>query len=423
MGGSQKKVRVVDLFAGIGGLRSGVEKSIKGNGLQPEVVFTSEIKASAVDTLKLNYPDCEIHGDITKTSANEVPAHDILLAGFPCQAFSHAGRRAGFADKTRGTLFFDVARILEHHKPDYFILENVEGIIKHDTDPNDRGAPIGKTMKVILDTLQELGYSVDWRLLNATEFGVPQARKRVFIVGSLNDAADLSQIKTKRSRPLKAILETGISETDDDIKDFEKLLLKTYPNIEILEGKIFRDWRGGDRNIHSWNINYKGKTTRQERAFLEILMKESKKNQWAPKAKKVGEGHRLTPRQIRQFYKEKSLEDLTKMLGKLAGQGYLEERGGTYRIIAGKLSMPVSHILDGDKYANTLVATDADRLVVIDNGHLRRFSDNEVKALFGFNKRFKLPPDLKRSQMFDLFGNSVVIPVAKSVADTLLSGK
>ena len=197
-------------------------------------------------------------------------------------------------------------------------------------------------------------------------------------------------------------------------------MLFRSPDLNILEGKIFRDWRGGNRNIHSWNINYKGQTTKIERDFLEILMAESKKDIWIPGVKKVGEGHRLTPKQIHQFYKKMTLSQLKKMLDKLVGQGYLTKQENTYRIIAGKLSMPVSHILDPSKYANTLVATDADRLVILDRGHIRRFTDNEVKSLFGFDKKFRLPKDLRRSQMFDLFGNSVVVPVAQAVSDSLL---
>ena len=166
----------IDLFAGIGGLRRGFEAH---NG---RCVFTSEWDQHAVRTYKANFPDSDdIHGDITKLPPVDVPDHDVLLAGFPCQPFSLAGvskknslgREHGFRDKTQGTLFFNVLKILEAKGPKAFLLENVQNLKSHDG---------GRTYRVIMGALRELGYHVFDRVLDARPW-VPQRRERIFIVG------------------------------------------------------------------------------------------------------------------------------------------------------------------------------------------------------------------------------------------------
>ncbi|MBN2824126.1 MAG: DNA cytosine methyltransferase [Campylobacterales bacterium] len=164
-----KMYKAIDLFAGIGGIRVGFEKAFRED---IEFVFSSEIDKYARITYEVNYGDIP-HGDITKIDEAQIPQHDILLAGFPCQAFSIAGKRLGFED-TRGTLFFEVARIIKHHQPKVVFLENVKGFVNHDK---------GNTFKVIKDTLEELGYKVFAKVLNAKDFGVPQNRERIYIVG------------------------------------------------------------------------------------------------------------------------------------------------------------------------------------------------------------------------------------------------
>ena len=151
------KIRFIDLFAGIGGIRKGLEQAIAERGDVSECVFTSEIKPHAITVLLQNHPTDTITGDITKVKAVDIPDFEILCAGFPCQAFSSAGNRKGFAD-TRGTLYFDVERILLEKKPKGFILENVEGLVNHDE---------GKTFKTILDHLLSAGYKVSHRILNS----------------------------------------------------------------------------------------------------------------------------------------------------------------------------------------------------------------------------------------------------------------
>lgn len=168
---TKAKFTFIDLFAGIGGTRLGFESA------GGECIFTSEWDAHAQRTYQANFGD-RPHGDITKISSDEIPDFDILLAGFPCQPFSSIGKRQGFLHETQGTLFHDVARIIKDKKPKGFLLENVPGLLTHDK---------GKTFEIIEKTLRELGYTVDYKVLNSADFGVPQQRKRIYIVGFRQD--------------------------------------------------------------------------------------------------------------------------------------------------------------------------------------------------------------------------------------------
>ncbi|KJG15288.1 modification methylase [Photobacterium angustum] len=187
--------KFIDLFAGIGGIRLGFES--QGG----QCVFSSEWDSHAQKTYEANFGECP-HGDITKISPKDIPEHDILLGGFPCQAFSIIGKMNGF-DDTRGTLFFNIAEILKLKKPKAFMLENVKQLKTHDK---------GNTFKVIIKTLEDLGYKVNHTVLNALDFGVPQKRERTFIVGFLDHNIDFNFPVGERSFNLESILEK-----DDDV--------------------------------------------------------------------------------------------------------------------------------------------------------------------------------------------------------------
>jgi len=170
----------IDLFAGVGGIRLGFDQAFEGT---LDTVFVSEWDQFAQKTYAENFnDDFSIAGDITKIEATDIPAFDICLAGFPCQAFSLAGQRKGFDDdykgNCRGTLFLDVARICEHHKPKVIFCENVKGLTIHDK---------GRTFKIICKTFEDLGYTVYSKVLNSKNFGVPQNRERIYIVAFRND--------------------------------------------------------------------------------------------------------------------------------------------------------------------------------------------------------------------------------------------
>ncbi len=224
--------RFIDLFAGIGGLRMGFE-SIGG-----KCVFTSEWDKFACQTYRANFHDSPEHvfaGDITRVDADSIPAHDVLLAGFPCQPFSIAGvskknalgRAHGFRCETQGTLFFDVARIIAHHRPALFLLENVKNLLSHDS---------GRTFSVIRRTLEtELGYDISWRVVDASGF-VPQHRERIFIVGVRHDLAcpvdlDSLAIPDARSGPrIGSILhpEDGTERPEHPYTDHDGRVARKY---------------------------------------------------------------------------------------------------------------------------------------------------------------------------------------------------
>ena len=196
-------MKYLSLFTGIGGFELGIEQAYEFNNtkvarledgqktssvqdIQPDPTSTngrhvptcigySEIDKYACQIYQRHYPNHKNYGDITKINADELPDFDLLVGGFPCQAFSVAGKRAGFND-TRGTLFFNIARICKEKRPQHLVLENVKGLLSHDS---------GKTFQTILGVLADLGYFVEWQVLNSKYFGVPQNRERVFIVGHL----------------------------------------------------------------------------------------------------------------------------------------------------------------------------------------------------------------------------------------------
>lgn len=166
-------LRYFSTFTGIGGFEVGVEKAAKELGIPTKCEGYSEIDKHCISTYEARYPNHVNYGDITKIDAAELPDFDLFGGGFPCQPFSIAGGRAGFAD-VRGTLFFDILRILQAKLPEKFILENVKGLITHDN---------GRTFRVIITALTDLGYCVEWDVLNSKDFGLAQNRERIYIVG------------------------------------------------------------------------------------------------------------------------------------------------------------------------------------------------------------------------------------------------
>jgi len=432
-----RKIKFIDLFAGIGGIRLGLEQALTSLGIESECVFTSEIKPHAVKVLSQNHPNELITGDITKVEPSSIPDFDILCGGFPCQAFSAAGNRDGFAD-TRGTLFFYVERILKVKKPKGFILENVEGLVNHDG---------GNTLQVIIHNLNEAGYLTTFKVLNSKDFGVPQERKRIYIVGY-----QVSENHRKRepisledfpviTTTVGDILESGKPTSE---KAFVKNLLKHF-DVCDLYGKAIKDKRGGTSNIHSWDLETKGHVSAQQRALLNKMMTERRKKHWADI---IGiewmDGMPLTLEQIETFWPKTGLK---KMLEDLTKKGYLrlehpkkkviekhiapngnevmtsrripdETKPKGYNIVAGKLSFEVSEILDPHGVAPTLVATDMQHLYVGDGNGIRQLTLREGLRLFGYPESYKF--DISIADGYDLLGNTVVVPVIKAVALRLL---
>lgn len=412
------EVKFIDLFSGLGGIRLGFEQALEDFGLTGKCIFSSDIKPAAIKAYKHNFgedPTC----DITKINPSTLPDFDFLLSGFPCQAFSQAGLGLGFQD-TRGTLFFNIAEILKEKKPQGFVLENVEGLVNHDN---------GKTFKIIKNSLKDLGYSVQAKILNGKDFGLAQSRNRIYIIGLKEaEVAELENFENSSAK-LKDIIDDSIP---PEKNDFTQKLLSHY-DIKDLYGKAIKDKRGGKNNIHSWDIGLKGEISPEQKDLLEILLLQRRNKKWADIIGiKWMDGMPLTKEMISTFYPHPNLDLL---LDDLVTKGYLVyehpkqlvnnrripdsslDKG--YNIVAGKLSFKFTKILDPERVTPTLVATDVHKMAVPVHDGLRTLSIQEGLKLFGFPEEYSLE-FMKNSESFDLLGNTVCVPVIKAVSKKLL---
>ena len=411
-------IKFVDLFAGMGGTRLGLERSARNLNIDVKCVFTSEIKPYALKTYNRFFKENNGIVDIVNIDSKDIPDFDILLGGFPCQAFSDAGKRRGFED-TRGTLFFEIARILKDKKPKAFILENVEGLITHDK---------GKTLSVILSTLEQLKYNVSYKVLDSKYFSTAQSRKRIYIVGTINNKIS---IDFKKEKPIyfKDIQENNLPVINNDLTN---KILKHY-KPEELYGKALKDKRGGEKNIHSWDIALKGEVSIEQKILLDKMVTERRKKIWS---EIIGidwmDGMPLTAEQIATFYTHKNL---TRELNDLCKKGYLKlehpkkkeglsripdiSKPKGYNIVAGKLSYGFSMFLDPNNITPTLVATDLDKIGVVDNGGIRKLSLVEGLRLFGYPDNYPLQ-EVKEKEAYDLLGNTICVNIIKKIADNIL---
>lgn len=231
-------LKFIDLFAGIGGIR------IPFDELGCECVFSSEWDKHAQDMYEANFGE-RPKGDITLIASEEIPNHDILLAGFPCQPFSIIGNGKGFAD-TRGTMFFEIERIIRDKKPKAFLLENVKRLVSHDNR---------RTFKIILNKLESIGYNVHWKILNALDYGLPQKRERVIIVGFMeNHLFDFPGHVQKRLS-LKDILEDH-SKVDKKYFVSERILQKRIDKVKgkrVPSPSIWHENKGGNIGVHEFS--------------------------------------------------------------------------------------------------------------------------------------------------------------------------
>lgn len=248
------KFTFVDLFAGIGGFRLALEK------LGGKCLFSSEKNKYAQKTYSANFNEIP-SGDIKKIKNKEIPKHDVLCAGFPCQSFSISGKQKGFED-TRGTLFYEIARIADFHKPKVLLLENVKNLVRH----ND-----GKTFKIMKNIIEEMGYEFHYEVLNASKYGIPQSRKRVFMIG-LNKEYNYSDFDfpepTNEQVALKDILlpnkltEEYIKDADVKWKKNKQTTLFNKPKLKPIRiGTINKGGQGEriyDINGHSITLSAYG---------------------------------------------------------------------------------------------------------------------------------------------------------------------
>ncbi len=220
---TQGNITFIDLFAGIGGIRLGMEQ------VGFECIMSCDINKECQKNYFVNFNEQPL-GDIKEISEDDVPYHTVLCAGFPCQPFSISGKQKGFKD-TRGTLFFDICRIVNKKRSPVVFLENVKHLVHHDK---------GNTLKTILSKLEELGYNVSWKILNGLDFGVPQNRERIIIIGSLEGCFDFDALHTTPRRTLVDFLD---KEGDFEFLDPKEYTLLDSPKQQPISGLIFAGYR------------------------------------------------------------------------------------------------------------------------------------------------------------------------------------
>lgn len=414
------KLDFIDLFAGTGGIRLGFEQACQSMGVETNCVFASEIDKKACASYELNFG----HNPLSDVrQVEELPAFDFMLAGFPCQTFSYAGKRKGFGE-TRGTLFFEVERLLEKYKPKGFLLENVRGLTTHDN---------GRTFETIIHSLQTLGYSVNYFLLNSSNFGVPQNRVRIYIVGiseapikttlqSDVGAADSHKFKVissqaslfdtnKGHKVVKDVLEQDVDEKYHCNPTFVHQLKSVIgEDLNKLHGYRLIDYRGG-QSIHSWNLGTKGVCTPNEIEFMDMLIANRRKHIFGTHQ----DGKSLTIEQIKTFYKK---ADIEMVIGSLCEKGYLSKNADKYNPVAGNMSFEVFKFLDPNSISITLTASDTNRLGVVQDGIPRRLTPRECARLQGYPDTYELLPD--DNAVYKQMGNAVSVPVVRAVIEDVL---
>lgn len=409
-------IKYIDLFAGIGGIRLGTVQALEKMGIESKCVLSSEIDEKACETYELNFGE-KPQGDIRQIT--DIEPFDFLLAGFPCQPFSYAGKKRGFGD-TRGTLFFEIERILEKYRPKAFFLENVRGLRTHDG---------GRTFETIIQKLHNLGYGTTELILNSSDFGVPQNRVRLYILGIYGvnptmqlatnlGAADSHKYKSnyrqlsffdtaeRKTRIVSEILENDVPEKYNCSPKFiEQLHSVIGDDLSKLHGYRLIDYRGG-QSLHSWELGKKGKCTPAEIKFMNMLIQNRRKHDFGTQQ----DGKKLSLEQIKTFYKE---DDILTVIASLIKKGYLKEEKGRYNPVCGNMSFEVFKFLDPDSISITLTSSDANRLGVIQNNIPRRITPRECARLQGFPDSFVVNPT--DSFTYKQFGNSVSVPVVEAV--------
>ena len=413
-------IKYIDLFAGVGGIRLGVSQALSKNGIEARCVLSSEINEKACETYQLNFGE-HPSGDVKLI--DDVEPFDLLLGGFPCQPFSYAGKRMGFGD-TRGTLFFEIERLLEKYHPKAFLLENVRGLYTHDD---------GRTFKTIMDKLHGLGYGTFDLLQNSSNFGVPQNRVRLYIVGILNAtpemklATDLGSADSHKykkeslelslfnERPrccVGDILEQEVDEKYYCSDTFQQMLRNAVgDDLSLLCGYRLIDYRGG-QSLHSWELGMKGECSDAEIRFMNALILNRRK----PVFGKEQDGKKLTLEQIKTFYKE---SDINEVIESLLNKRYLQVKDGKFNPVCGNMSFEVFKFLDPESISVTLTSSDANRLGVIQHNRARHITPRECARLQGFPDTFILHPT--DAWAYKQFGNSVSVPVIEAVFDDFLN--
>ena len=399
-------------------MRLAFEAAARSLNLETECVLSSEINLDAQLVYQTNFCDTPL-GDIRLI--DKLPEHQILLAGFPCQSFSYAGKKAGFGD-TRGTLFFEIVRLIDTFKPQAFIFENVRGLVSHDS---------GQTLETIKGEMTDRGYSFDYFVLNSSNFSLPQNRVRVYLVGVLNASphfrlvSDLGPKDSHSSNhqqlslfyPLsQPVTVADILEDNPDAKydcspEFVKALKQIVNNdLNRLHGIRLIDYRGGN-SIHSWELGLRGECSLAEIELMNLFILKRRNKEFGHHQ----DGKLLTKEQIATFFAHPNLDEI---LDSLVRKKYLQRNDQLYKPVSGNFSFEVYKFLDPAKISVTVVASDANRLGVYHNHRVRKITPREAARLQGFPDSFSLHSNDDKA--YHQMGNSVSVNVVKAVAEEVI---
>ena len=399
-------------------MRLAFESAARSLNLETECVLSSEINPDAQLVYQSNFDDTP-SGDIRLI--DKLPEHQILLAGFPCQSFSYAGKKAGFGD-TRGTLFFEIVRLIDTFKPQAFIFENVRGLVSHDS---------GQTLETIKGEMTSRGYSFDYFVLNSSNFSLPQNRVRVYLVGVLNASPQfrlVSDLGPKDSHssnhqqlslfyPLsQPVTVADILEDNPDAKydcspEFVNALKQIVNNdFSRLHGMRLIDYRGGN-SIHSWELGLRGECSLDEIELMNLFILKRRNKEFGHHQ----DGKLLTKEQIATFFAHPNLDEI---LDSLVTKKYLQRNNQLYKPVSGNFSFEVYKFLDPAKISVTVVASDANRLGVYHNDRVRRITPREAARLQGFPDSFSLHSNDDKA--YHQMGNSVSVNVVKAVAEEVI---
>ncbi|BAC44766.1 DNA (cytosine-5-)-methyltransferase [Malacoplasma penetrans] len=422
-----KSIKFIDLFAGIGGFHKALERVAKKNNFNIECVFVSEIDNEAIKTYSSNFSvDKEkiINIRDLDESASQVPDHDFLFAGFPCQTFSNAGKKKGFLDEIRGTLFFDIAKILKNKKPKYILLENVKHLVNHDN---------GKTWEIIIKTLKEIGYLIPKEplILSPHEFGIPQERYRVFIPGVLRESVNINEeyinLDLQEYKKIGYIDYSNPIETKNKIKndflsqsvnkkyfldkknDKDAYLLRVFDawdeflkKVKKPEGKtlpVIWTFEFGQNysleGLPSWRKKYISDMRsiyEKNKGFIDAWLKKHKVSEWNKREQKF------------EWQAGKDITSLKDSFIQLRQSGIRCKRPIKFPTLVAMVQIPIIFDYDAKKW--------------------RHLTPRETANLQSFPEDFKIYSDLSKNNndfySYKQFGNSINVKIASYIQEYLL---
>lgn len=328
---------------------------------------------------------------------NSYVANQLIVHN--CQTFSYAGNRAGFED-TRGTLFYELARIMKDKQPRFTIFENVQGLIKHDG---------GRTLETILNTFKDLGYHVTYQFMDAKDYGLAGSRPRIYIVCHRDGPIDLTRIPKQDHIPFSAIKET--LEPDDG--EYAQKLAKRI-GVDNLRGVNVSDKKKGRNVVHSWEFEARGEVTDKQIEILEFIL--------GIQTSKYFNLHKKTVPYV-ILYNQFNEDEVTPLIQDLINKKYIKEFMGDelgVRLLFGQLSGRYTRIIDESKPLPTLTATDSMYMGVVEGDGVRGITYKEALTALGYPEDYTFPEDLSPYMVYDLLGNTVAPPIVTLITEEII---